>query len=287
LRLLVTGGPALSVRTSCGWCSSAFRHRGRQPRQADLCRHLENLAGLERDPRHRFVQGHLRSRLGRGICSGGRTPWSFRRRIPCGPQHPRFLGVLRTNVLGTLNLLDAARSTDPQVCAGLHRRSYGSLGPVGAFTEATPLAPNSRMPQASRWTCWFRSYCHTHRLPPSSPAASNNYALISSGDIHTPRPPTPDRDAPPGLRGRSQCGLTMSGITSCPAQGASRGRLAPVYNIGSRQERSNLEIARMILKSIGKGKTHQFREGPLGRPSYAIDLRRSRCELGGSRNTVR
>ena len=74
---------------------------------------------------------------------------------------------VRTNVLGTQVLLDAARefkvgrflqiSTD---------EVYGSLGPTGLFTEDTPLAPSS--PYAASKTAadlLVRSYVHTFGLP--------------------------------------------------------------------------------------------------------------------------
>src|SRR5207244_10246321 len=51
---------------------------------------------------------------------------------------------VRTNVMGTQVLLDAAREFRvPRYVQVSTDEVYGSLGPAGAFTEETPLAPNS------------------------------------------------------------------------------------------------------------------------------------------------
>src|SRR5258708_38608463 len=95
---------------------------------------------------------------------------------------------LKTNVLGTQVLLDAARefrvgryvqvSTD---------EVYGSLGSTGAFTEETPLAPNS--PYAASKAAadlLVRSYVHTFGLPAVVTRCSNNY-----GPYQFPQTPIP------------------------------------------------------------------------------------------------
>ena len=105
-------------------------------------RRLDDVAA---DPRYRFVHADITdAHAVRHTLQGADGLINFaaeshvdRSIQDCGP-------FVRTNVLGTQVLLDAARharlgrflqvSTD---------EVYGSLGPTGAFTEDTPLAPNS------------------------------------------------------------------------------------------------------------------------------------------------
>jgi dTDP-glucose 4,6-dehydratase len=92
---------------------------------------------------------------------------------------------LRTNVMGTHALLEAARATWPAPAARagcrFHHVStdevYGSLGPdVPAFTESTPYSPNS--PYAASKAAAdhiVRAYAHTYGLPCTVSNCSNNY----------------------------------------------------------------------------------------------------------------
>src|SRR5581483_11152752 len=74
---------------------------------------------------------------------------------------------IRTNVLGTAKMLEAARRA--RVSRFIHISTdevYGALGPEGEFTEATPLSPNS--PYAASKAAadlLARSYFHTYGLP--------------------------------------------------------------------------------------------------------------------------
>ena len=74
-------------------------------------------------------------------------------------------------------LLDVAREIDAQRYVHVSTDEvYGSLGPTGAFTEQTPLAPNS--PYAASKAAadlLVRSYVHTFGLPAVITRCSNNY----------------------------------------------------------------------------------------------------------------
>jgi dTDP-glucose 4,6-dehydratase len=84
---------------------------------------------------------------------------------------------VRTNVLGTQVLLDAAREFKVGRFVQISTDEvYGSLGPTGLFTEQTPLAPNS--PYAASKAAadlLVRSYVHTFALPGVITRCSNNY----------------------------------------------------------------------------------------------------------------
>ncbi len=195
---------------------------------------------------------------------------------------------VRTNVQGTLTLLDAARkhkvgryiqvSTD---------EVYGSLGPTGAFSETTPLAPNSPY-AASKASAdlLVRSYHHTYGLPALVTRCSNNYGpyqfpekliplLITNALSDRPRPIYGDglyvRD---WIHVRDHC-LAIDTVLH-------RGLPGEVYNIGARQEMQNLKIVRLILKELGKGEglITYVKDRPGHDRRYAIDSTRIENELG-------
>src|SRR5205807_4629556 len=140
---------------------------------------LANLDGVAGSPRYRFVKGD--------ICD----PEAVRGALQQGVRHVIHFAAeshvdrsiqdsgpfVRTNVLGTQVLLDAARAF--QLSRFLQVSTdevYGSLGPTGAFTEETPLAPNS--PYAASKAAadlLVRSYVHTFGLPALITRCSNNY----------------------------------------------------------------------------------------------------------------
>jgi len=93
------------------------------------------------------------------------------------------LEFVRTNVLGTQVLLDAALKT--KVSRFVHISTdevYGSLGPTGAFLETTPLDPTS--PYAASKAAsdlMVLAFCKTHKMNASVTRCTNNF-----GPYHFP-----------------------------------------------------------------------------------------------------
>ncbi|MBN1829338.1 MAG: dTDP-glucose 4,6-dehydratase [Deltaproteobacteria bacterium] len=86
---------------------------------------------------------------------------------------------VNTNIIGTFNLLECARSKGEEFLLFHHISTdevYGSLGPDGAFTEETPYRPNSPY-SASKASSdhLVRSYNRTFGLPTTLSNCSNNY----------------------------------------------------------------------------------------------------------------
>src|SRR5204863_1203582 len=107
---------------------------------------LANLSDLANHPRYRFVHGDITDREAvRKVVGGGlRALLNFAAESHVDRSIQDSGPFVRTNIIGTQILLDAARefavtryvqvSTD---------EVYGSLGPTGYFTETTPLDPSS------------------------------------------------------------------------------------------------------------------------------------------------
>ena len=91
-------------------------------------------------------------------------------------------GFFMTNIIGTVNLLNAARSQWDENFSGkcfYHISTdevYGSLGSEGMFTEHTPYDPRSPYSSSKASSDHIvRSYFHTYQLPVKLSNCSNNY----------------------------------------------------------------------------------------------------------------
>ena len=147
----------------------------------------ENLRALDGDARHVFVHGDICDRdrvaaLLREERIDTIVNFAAESHVDRSIKDPQ--SFLRTNVMGTHALLEAARSTWPDPATGSYRfhhvstdEVYGSLGPADpAFTESTPYAPNSPY-SASKAAAdhVVRAYVHTFATPCTISNCSNNY----------------------------------------------------------------------------------------------------------------
>ena len=209
---------------------------------------------------------------------------------------------LMTNILGTQNLLDAARRAwvtgkdeqgYPTWRKGVryHQVStdevYGSLGAEGFFTENTPLCPHSPY-SASKTSADMvvMAYHDTYRMPVTITRCSNNY-----GPYHFPEKLIPlmianalaDKQLPvygEGLNVRDW--LYVEDHCKAIDLIIHKGRVGEVYNVGGHNEKQNIEIVKIICKELGKPEsliTHVGdRKGHDMR--YAIDPTKIHNELG-------
>jgi len=171
---------------------------------------------------------------------------------------------VETNVQGTLALLEACR-------AALANRErpfrflqvgtdevYGSLGETDpAFTEATPLAPNSPYSASKAGAdLLVRSYVETFDFPAIITRCSNNYGpyqfpekliplMITRALADKPLPVYGD-----GLNIRDW--LHVDDHARAIWEVLTRGRLGEVYNIGGGAEVPNIEVVRALLHALGK-----------------------------------
>ncbi|MDY3086947.1 MAG: dTDP-glucose 4,6-dehydratase, partial [Blautia sp.] len=209
---------------------------------------------------------------------------------------------LQTNILGTQNLLDAARRAwvtgkdengYPTWRKGVrfHQVStdevYGSLGAEGYFTEETPLCPHSPY-SASKTSADLivMAYRDTYKMPVTISRCSNNY-----GPYHFPEKLIPLmianalNDKPLPVYGKGENVRDWLYVEDhCKAIDLiiHKGRVGEVYNIGGHNEMKNIDIVKIICKELGKPeslityvadrKGHDMR--------YAIDPTKIHNELG-------
>ncbi|MFQ6581353.1 dTDP-glucose 4,6-dehydratase [Priestia megaterium] len=188
---------------------------------------------------------------------------------------------IRTNVLGTQVLLDAAKLTNIKKFVHVSTDEvYGELdfNPNKFFTEDTPLQPNSPY-SASKASSdlLVRSYSETYGLPVNITRCSNNY-----GPYHFPEKLIPltisrvlnDQKVPVYGDGKNIRDW-LHVIDHCSAIDLvlHEGKSGEIYNVGGHNERNNLEVVKTILHALNKSEDLiEFVEDRLGHDKrYAID----------------
>jgi len=193
-----------------------------------------------------------------------------------------------TNVTGTLTLLESARrqkigrflqvSTD---------EVYGSLGATGAFTEDSPIQPNSPYSSSKAGAdLLVRAYHHTFGMDTVTTRCSNNY-----GPLQFPEKLIPlmiinalsDKALPvygDGMNVRDW--LHVEDHCSALLVVLERGAAGEVYNIGGNSEAPNIAIVERILTQLGKSKDliKYVADRPGHDRRYAIDAGKMKRELG-------
>ncbi|HMP04300.1 MAG TPA: dTDP-glucose 4,6-dehydratase [Gemmatales bacterium] len=261
LEVMVTGG--------CGFIGSNFvRHLLAADSQVRITNidkltyagNLANLADLAEHPRLRFVRADIADRT--DLVAACPTRLDAIIHFAAESHVDRSLHdaspFIRTNIQGTLELLELARGRGVKRFVQISTDEvYGSLGPQGAFSETTPLAPNSpyAVSKASA-DLLVRSYVHTYGMDAVITRCSNNY-----GPYQFPEKLLPlficnlmaDRLVPVYGDGQ-QVRDWIHVADHCRAIELvwRQGRAGEVYNIGGGAERTNLEMTRLLLKLLGK-----------------------------------
>ena len=200
---------------------------------------------------------------------------------------------LQTNILGTQNLMDCARSAwvsgkdsngYPTWRAGVrfHQVStdevYGALGEEGYFTEETPLCPHSPY-SASKASADFIvcAYRDTYHFPVSITRCSNNY-----GPYHFPEKLIPliinnileGKKLPvygQGLNVRDW--LYVEDHCKAIDLVINNGRDGCIYNVGGHNEQQNIDIVKLIIDIV-----HRTMES---RPEFRVLLKRQELDAEG------
>jgi len=197
---------------------------------------------------------------------------------------------IRTNVLGTQVLLDAAlRHKVGRYIQISTDEVYGSLGPEGTFVETTPLAPNSPYSASKAGAdLLVRSYFETFKLPALITRCSNNYGPYQFPEKLIPLFITnalADQQLPlygDGLNVRDW--IHVADHCAAIDRVFHQGDPGEIYNIGGNCEKTNREITHTILNELGKPETliKQVKDRPGHDRRYAIDCTKLCQGLGWS-----
>lgn len=222
---------------------------------------IHNLADLEGDPRYRFVQGDIRdlSLLTRLIAESNIDTvvhFAAETHVDRSIHQPDIF--IQTNVQGTFNLLEAARTAWNAKFTGkrFHHVSsdevYGTLEPGDPpFTETTPYNPRSpySASKAASDHC-VRAYHHTYGLPVTLSNCSNNYGPYQYPEKLIPvillncltGAPIPVYGDGAQIRDWIYVHDHCAGIM----QILERGETGQTYNLGGGNQPTNLEIIHQI-----------------------------------------
>jgi dTDP-glucose 4,6-dehydratase len=188
---------------------------------------------------------------------------------------------VKTNVVGTQVLLDASKAVE--LTKFIHVSTdevYGELDfdPTTFFTEETPIQPNSPY-SASKASSdlLVRAYHETYDLPMNITRCSNNY-----GPYHFPEKLIPltisrvlnDEKVPVYGDGKNiRDWLHVNDHCAAIDIVLHEGVNGEVYNVGGHNERTNLEVVKTIIQSLGKSDNLiEFVKDRLGHDKrYAID----------------
>ena len=195
---------------------------------------------------------------------------------------------IKTNVMGTQVLLDAAKKHGVERYLQVSTDEvYGSLGPTGYFTEETPLAPNSPYSASKAGADMLvRAYHETYGLPVLITRCSNNYGPYQFPEKLIPffiKKLLNGQKVPvygDGLNVRDW--LYVEDHCSAINTVLQKGKVGEVYNIGGNNEKTNIEITKLILEGLDKPESMiEYVKDRLGHDRrYAIDSGKMQRELG-------
>jgi len=307
MRILITGG--------AGFIGSALVRYlvgevGAEVLNFDKLTYAGNLASLkpiDNAPNYRFVQGDICDRAAVVQAIGDFRPDHIMHLAAESHVDRSITGAadfIQTNVIGTFTLLEAVRAywgglTGDAKAAFrfLHVSTdevYGSLGAEGLFSEETPYDPSSPYSASKASSDHLaKAWQRTYGLPVVVSNCSNNY-----GPYHFPEKLIP-LNILNALEGRPlpvygdgsniRDWLYVEDHARALHLICSRGRLGETYNVGGRNERSNIAVVRRICAIMDRLRPQAAPHDRLisfvaDRPGhdhrYAIDATKLETELG-------
>ena len=290
MKILITGG--------AGFIGSCFvrymlnKHQDYKIINLDALTYagnIENLSDVKDNPNYSFVKGNICDKnliveLTKDV--DAIINFAAETHVDNSISNPNIF--IETNVVGTLNLLEAAKNNKVERYLQVSTDEvYGSLGKDGYFTERTPISPNSPY-SASKASAdmLVRAYNKTYNVPTLITRCSNNY-----GPYQYPEKLIPFfiskllKGEKIPLYGDGQNvrdWLYVYDHTSAIDTVLHKGKTGEVYNVGGHNEKANIEITKLILENMGKDESmiEYVKDRPGHDRRYAIDNSKITNELG-------
>ena len=193
-----------------------------------------------------------------------------------------------TNVRGTQVLLDVAKNSDVKLFVNVATDEvYGELGEEGHFYEDTPLNPNSPYSVSKASADMLgRAYFRTYGLPVITVRPSNNYGwwqypeklipVVILKALH---------DEPIPVYGTGENVREWLFVSDCAEavfEIIEKGKPGEIYNVGSGEERRNIDVVRAILAILGKpeGLIEFVQDRPGHDFRYSLSTQKIEKEIG-------
>ena len=265
---------------------------------------LENISDIEKEANYTFIKGDITdesfiAQLFQNHQFDGVIHLAAESHVDRSIEDP--MAFVKTNVIGTVNLLNAARkqwannSEDKRFYHVSTDEVYGSLGSEGLFTETTPYDPNSPYSASKASSDHFvRAYGETYGLPFVLTNCSNNYGpnhfpekliplFINNIINHKPLPVYGDGNY-------TRDWLFVIDHARAIDLVFHQGKNHETYNIGGFNEWKNIDLVKVLCQimdsKLGRtaGESEKLITYVKDRPGhdlrYAIDANKINKELG-------
>ncbi|OZA20001.1 MAG: dTDP-glucose 4,6-dehydratase [Rhodobacterales bacterium 17-64-5] len=304
MKLLVTGGAGF-IGSAVVRLAVAQGHFVVNLDALTYAANLDNVASVTANPLYAFEKADIRDRAALDRIFAVHAPDAVMH-LAAESHVDRSIDspgdFIETNVIGTFNMLEAARAfwnrAGKPVSFRFHHVStdevFGSLGPEGQFTEATPYNPRSPYSASKAASDHLvRAWGETYGLPVLVTNCSNNY-----GPFHFPEKLIPvvilralvgDPIPVYGDGGNVRDWLYVQDHAGALLMVLENGAVGQTYNIGGKNEAKNIDIVRTICSQLDKlrpeGAPHDrlisfVADRPGHDRRYAIDPERICNELG-------
>ncbi len=308
MRILVTGGAGFIGSAVIRQLIGKTEHEVINLDALTYAGNLASVAEAAKSPRYRFFHADIRD--------AEAIREVFRELAPDAVMHlaaeshvDRSIAgpgaFIETNLVGTYNLLEAAREHWQALPAGQRERFrfhhvstdevYGSLGAEGLFTEDSPYRPNSPYSASKAGSDHLvRAWHHTYGLPAVTSNCSNNYGPCQFPEKLIPLMILNAAEwAPLPVYGHGENvrdWLYVEDHARALQAILERGATGETYNVGGLEERTNHDVVRTVCRIMDE--LHPDRRGPheqlirfvTDRPGhdqrYAIDAGKTIRDLG-------
>lgn len=300
MRVLVTGGLGFIGSALVRHLVSTTDHQVLNVDRVSYASSFESVASVAESPRYRLARVDLADAAAvEEVVADFRPRWimhlAAESHVDRSIDGPR--AFVEANVVGTANLLEAARRVD-DLERFLHVSTdevFGSLPLEGhdRFDESTPYAPRS--PYAATKAAadhLVRAWGETFGLPVVVTNCSNNYGPYQFPEklipLITIKATRGERLPVYGTGANVRDWLHVDDHVAALMAAIERGRPGATYTIGGHGERSNLEVVEAICDAVderlGSADRRRLIEFVIDRPGhdlrYAIDPSRALADLG-------
>ena len=289
MKILVTGGAGFIGSNFIRYILGSYKdHKITNLDKLTYAGNLKNCADFEKNPRYEFVKGDIADKkIVEKLAKNADIIMNFAAETHVDRSIEDSTAFLRSNVIGTQVLLDAARKYGHKKYIQISTDEvYGDIR-EGMFTEESPLRPSSpyaASKAAADMLCL--AYFRTYETPVIISRCSNNY-----GPYQYPEKLVPffikkliDGKKAPLYGNGSNVRDWLHVRDHCRALDMilNNGEIGEIYNISANKEYTNLDITKRILKILGlpENRIEYVKDRPGHDIRYALDAGKIRRDLG-------